>query len=154
MGKRSEVGAGCRLVRGGGTFEGKQGFAYAAGVSAQTAGARGICLHMLTIPPGKRGKAHLHESHETAIYTLSGEIETWYGEGLKQHLVSRAGDFLYIPAGCPHLPANLTDEPAVCLIARTDAEEQESVKLLPELEDAVPELNRRLNARGERRHAA
>src|SRR6186713_1050236 len=109
----------CRLVHAGGQFEGKQGFAYEAGVSAQTAGAQGICLHMLTIPPGKRGKAHLHESHETAIYTLSGEIETWYGEGLTQHLVSRAGDFLYIPAGCPHLPANLTDEPAVCLIART-----------------------------------
>ena len=154
MAKRSKAEPTCRLIRRGGTFDGKQGFSYDAGISAQTAGASGICLHMLTIPPGKRGKAHLHESHESAIYTLSGEVETWYGEGLKQHLVSRAGDFLYIPAGCPHLPANLTDQPAVCLIARTDAAEQESVKLLPELDDAVPELNRQMNARSEHRHAA
>ena len=130
----------CRLVRPGGTFEGKQGFSYAAGVSASSAGARAICLHLLTIPPGVKGKAHLHESHETAIYTLSGQVETWYGDRLQHHIVSRAGDFLYIPPGCPHLPANLTDQPATCLIARTDANEQESVKLLPELDDLVDEL--------------
>ena len=94
---------------------------------------------MLTIPPGVKGKAHLHESHETAIYTLSGQVETWYGDRLQHHIVSRAGDFLYIPPGCPHLPANLTDQPATCLIARTDANEQESVVALPEL-DELPHL--------------
>jgi uncharacterized RmlC-like cupin family protein len=50
----------------------------------------------------------------------------------------RAGDMLYIPAGVPHLPANLGDEPAVAVIARTDPNEQESVVLRPDLEALVP----------------
>ena len=44
----------------------------------------------------------------------------------------------YIPAGMPHLPANLSDSPASAVIARTDPREQESVVLLPELEALVP----------------
>ncbi len=49
-----------------------------------------------------------------------------------------AGDMLYIPAGMPHLPANVGDQPATAVIARTDPNEQESVVLLPELEALVP----------------
>jgi uncharacterized RmlC-like cupin family protein len=66
----------CRLFRPGETYRGKQGFDYFAGISAESAGSRGICMHLLTIPPGARAKAHLHESHETAIYVLSGVSET------------------------------------------------------------------------------
>jgi uncharacterized RmlC-like cupin family protein len=43
----------------------------------------------------------------------------------------------YIPAGVPHLPANISSDPAVALIARTDPNEQESVTLLPELDRLV-----------------
>jgi uncharacterized RmlC-like cupin family protein len=43
----------------------------------------------------------------------------------------------YIPAGVPHLPANLSDKPASAVIARTDPNEQESVVLMPELEQFV-----------------
>jgi uncharacterized RmlC-like cupin family protein len=130
---------GCRLIRSEATFDGKQGFTYQAGVSASTAGAQGICMNMLTIPPGGRGRAHKHEHHETAIYTLSGEVHTWWGDQLEERFVSRAGDFVYIPPGVPHLPVNFGPEPAVCLIARTDPNEQESVVLLPDLESRVPE---------------
>ena len=64
---------------------------------------------------------------------------TWYGEGLRESVVTRAGDFLYIPAGVPHLPVNLSQtEPCVAIVARTDPNEQESVVLLPELDHAVP----------------
>ena len=80
------------------------------------------------------GEPHLHENHETAIYVLSGEAEMWYGEELDEYLTVRAGDFLYIPAGMPHLPANPSpDVPALAVVARTDPIEQESVVLLPEL---------------------
>ena len=45
---------------------------------------------------------------------------------------------VYIPAGVPHLPINASEhEPATCVVARTDPNEQESVVLLPELE-ALP----------------
>jgi uncharacterized RmlC-like cupin family protein len=128
----------CRRFRPGETYDGKQGFAYFAGISAESAGARGVCMHLLTIPPGGRAKAHLHENHETAIYMLEGETEMWWGERLENHMIVRAGDLLYIPAGMPHLPANRTDRPASAVIARTDPNEQESVVLRPDLEALVP----------------
>ncbi|WP_315923934.1 cupin domain-containing protein [Mesorhizobium sp. SP-1A] len=127
----------CHLIRPGNAYEGKQGLNYFAGIAAETVGSRGICMHLLTLPAGVRAKAHLHEGHETAIYVLSGEVHTWFGERLEQCLVARAGDLFYIPAGVPHLPANLSGEPATAVIARTDPNEQESVVLLPELDGLV-----------------
>jgi uncharacterized RmlC-like cupin family protein len=127
----------CRVVRAGAPFIGKQGFSYAPAVSAQSVGASAIHMQLLTIPPGGRAKAHKHEAHETAIYVLSGEGGMFYGERLEHHLVSRSGDFVYIPANVPHQPYNLSQtEPCFVVIARTDPNEQESVVLLPEL-DAV-----------------
>lgn len=127
----------CKIIRPGETYDGKQGFSYFEGVAAETTGATGICMHLLNIPPGGRAKAHKHESHETAIYVISGEAHTWYGDQLEEHVIVRAGEFFYIPAGVPHLPANLSDQPCVAVIARTDPNEQESVVLLPELEALV-----------------
>ncbi len=125
----------CAVVSNGDGFRGKQGLDYFEGISAETVGARGICMHMLTIPPGGRANAHLHENHETAIYVLSGEGEMWFGEDLREHLDARTGEFVYIPAGVPHLPANPSaTEPLVAVLARTDPNEQESVVLLPGLE--------------------
>ncbi|ACZ40583.1 cupin domain-containing protein [Sphaerobacter thermophilus] len=128
----------CTVVRGSHSYEGKQGLSYFEGISAQSAGATGLCMHLLTIPPGGRARAHLHERHETAIYVLSGEAEMWYGEGLREHVVTGPGDFVYIPAGVPHLPANRSQtEPCIAVIARTDPNEQESVVLLPELDETA-----------------
>lgn len=128
----------CRLVRPAGTYDGKQGLRYFEGIAAETVGSAGICMHVVTIPPGARAKAHLHESHETALYVLSGEAVTFYGDRLEERAVTRAGDMFYIPAGVPHLPANLSDAPCTAVIARTDPKEQESVVLLPELDALVP----------------
>ena len=95
-------------------------------------------MHLLTIPPGGRAKAHLHEQHETTIYVISGQAGMWYGEGLRQYLTMQTGEFLYIPAGMPHLPANLSDtELCVAVLARTDPNEQESVVLL-DIEPPAP----------------
>jgi uncharacterized RmlC-like cupin family protein len=127
----------CRTVRPGGAYQGKQGFSYFEGIAAETVGSSSICMHLLTIPPGGRARAHMHEHHETAIYVLSGEGTMWFGERLEHKNVTRAGEMLYIPAGVPHLPMNLGSEPVVAVIARTDPHEQESVVLLPELEGLV-----------------
>ena len=125
----------CALVRPSAPFIGKQGFSYAPAISAQTVGASAIHMQLLTIPPGARAKAHKHEAHETAIYVLSGEAAMYFGDRLEQHLISRAGDFVYIPANVPHLPYNLSStEPCTAVISRTDPNEQESVVLLPELD--------------------
>lgn len=122
-----------RIIRPSGrSVETKQGLAYVCGVSAESVGADALCMHMLKIPPGGRGKAHTHARHETALYILSGESGVWYGDGLKEDAVARAGDFIYIPAGVPHKPVNTSDsEPCVAIVARTDPSEQESAILMP-----------------------
>src|SRR4051794_8862542 len=131
--------ADCTIIRPGDSYSGRQGLEYGAGVSAESAGSRGICMHRLTMQPGQRARAHLHEHHESSIYMTSGTVEMWHGPQLEHHAVVEAGDFVHIPAGVPHLPANTSDEPAEAVIARTDPNEQESVVLLPKL-DALPHL--------------
>lgn len=129
----------CRVVRAADAYEGKQGPSYAAGVSAESVGAKAIWLGMVTMPPGGRTKAHFHEGHETAFYVLSGECDLWSGEGLREHDVARAGDYLYIPAGVSHVAVNRSQsEPFVVLGGRTDPYEQESVVLQPELDNSFP----------------
>lgn len=128
----------CRKLRPGATYAGKQGFAYFEGIAQETVGAQALCMHLLTIPPGGRAKAHLHENHETAIYVLSGTAVMWWGERLEHCMETSAGDMIHIPAGVPHLPANLSDAPVTAVIARTDPHEQESVRLLPDLDALVP----------------
>lgn len=121
----------CVLIKHNSHYQGKQGLNYLAGVSAETTGSVGLCLHTVTIPPLTRAKPHLHENHESAVYVVSGEAGMWYGEGLREHVWLHAGDFLYIPANTPHLPYNASEsEPCIGLIARTDPNEQESVTLL------------------------
>jgi uncharacterized RmlC-like cupin family protein len=120
----------CRLVHGGEGFHGKQGLDYFAGISAESAGSQGLCMHLVTIPPGASAKPHYHEAHESAIYVLEGEAEMRHGTKLDQTMRMRAGDFIYIPAGVPHQPYNPTDRPVRAVISRTDPKEQESVVLV------------------------
>lgn len=121
----------CIVVGDGATYSGAQGFDYFEGISAESAGARGLCMHLLIIPPGGAARPHLHEDHETAIFVLSGRATMRFGEGLGEQLEVHAGQFLYIPAGMPHLPFNPSDEePCSAVLARTDPNEQESVVLL------------------------
>jgi uncharacterized RmlC-like cupin family protein len=127
----------CRLLRAGEGYIGKQGLTYNVGISAETVGALGLHMQMVTIPPGGRAKAHKHASHETAIYALKGTSAMWHGQRLEHHSVIHEGDFLYIPADVPHLPYNPGTETVVAVIARTDPNEQESVVLMPELEKLV-----------------
>lgn len=128
----------CQKFRPAGTFDGKQGFTYIEGISRETAGSQAICMHLLTIPPGGRAKAHKHETHETAILMLEGVTVVYWGDRLEHRMEVVEGDLLYIPADVPHLPFNPGPGPARAVISRTDPNEQESVVLLPELEALVP----------------
>ena len=131
--------AACRLLQAGEAFTGKQGLQYNVGISAESVGAQGIHMQLVTIPPGGRARAHKHATHETAIYALKGESGVWHGERLEHHTIVRPGDFFYIPADVPHLPYNPSEtENVVAVIARTDPNEQESVVLLPELDNIHP----------------
>jgi uncharacterized RmlC-like cupin family protein len=131
--------ASCRLVQAGESYIGKQGLQYNVAISAESVGATGIHMQLVTIPPGGRARAHKHANHETAIYALSGTSGVWHGEQLEHHTLVQPGAFFYIPADMPHLPYNpsLTD-PVVAVISRTDPNEQESVVLLPDLDHLHP----------------
>jgi len=106
----------------------RQRLPYFVGVSGASAGARGLSMHLVVIPPGARAEPHAHRGHETAIYVLEGRVETRYGEGLAQSVVSEAGDFLFIPPGVPHEAINLSaTAPARAVVARNDPAEQDNV---------------------------
>jgi uncharacterized RmlC-like cupin family protein len=106
----------------------RQQLPYFFGISNATVGSTGISMNLVVIPPGGKAKPHFHRDFETAIYLLKGRVETRYGEGLKQSMINEAGDFLFIPAGVPHQPFNLSDtEAAEAIVARNDPNEQENV---------------------------
>ncbi len=130
----------CVLVQVGEAAEGRTGVTYAAGISAPSAGASGLCLQLASIPPGARARAHQHDQHESAAYVIEGEMVFRFGERLEHTLIAHPGDFIYIPSGLPHLVVNGSDsEAAAAVLARTDPNEQEDVTELPEL-DALPHL--------------
>ncbi len=99
------------------------------GISANTAGSNAISMNVVIIPAGAKAQPHYHEGFETAIYLLKGEVQTFYGENLQKSCINKAGDFIYIPPGVPHMPVNLSqEEDAIALVARNDPNEQESVR--------------------------
>ena len=63
----------CVVIKRGEAHPGKQDLDYFTGVSAETAGSKRLCMHLVAIPPRGRAKPHLHAHHESAIYMLSGE---------------------------------------------------------------------------------
>ncbi len=96
------------------------------GISANTAGATGIAMNLVIIPPGGTAEPHFHPKHETAIYLLKGRVEVRYGQRLQECRVCEAGDFVFTPPGVPHQPCNLSDtEPVYLLAARNDPDERE-----------------------------
>jgi uncharacterized RmlC-like cupin family protein len=102
---------------------------YFVGISGATVGSQGLAMHLVVIPPGTRSQPHLHVGYETGIYVLEGEVLTRWGHELEHELVSRAGEFLFIPAGIPHEAINLSaTEPARAVIARNDCAEQDKVQ--------------------------
>ena len=129
---RADDGRRVRAVRPRADVPTRQGLPYFLGVSTAPVGSRGLSMHMVVIPPGARSAPHSHRSYETAIYVLEGRVETRWGDGLEESVVSEAGEFLFIPPGVPHEAINLSStEPARAIVARNDAAEQENVEPYP-----------------------
>jgi uncharacterized RmlC-like cupin family protein len=115
------------VVRAGEEIE-RQQLSYTVGVSARVCGSTGLSLSYIVVSPGAVAEAHSHEGYETAIYQLSGRIETRWGPDLAEAVVTEAGDFLFVPPGVPHQPRNLSDtEPATAIVARNDPRDEERV---------------------------
>jgi uncharacterized RmlC-like cupin family protein len=89
------------------------------GVSGPSPGTRALRLHLVMIPAGTRDEPHYYAA-ETAAYLVSGQAEMWHGTGLAKRSVIRAGDYIYVPPGAPHLAVNHGDVTAVAVVASND----------------------------------
>ena len=123
-----------RIVSSGQSHVGKQGLTYALGITGASAGASTLCLTAATMPPGARARAHYHDGIETAGYIVSGESAILFGARLEHCVISRAGDYFFIPAGLPHAPYNHTDAPCTFVVAHSAADDQQGIVMLPELD--------------------
>ena len=102
---------------------------YFVGISGQTVDAKGLSMHLVVIPPGGRAEPHVHVGYETGIYVLEGTVRTRWGTRLEHEVVSRPGEFLFVPPGVPHEAMNLSaTEPARAVVARNDPAEQDKVQ--------------------------
>ncbi len=109
----------CVVIRSAVNCGGRPAAGLAAGVTAESAGAKGLCLHLVMIPPGTRSMPRLHADRETAVYAVSGEAEVWHGAELVNRTLIRAGDFMYIPPGTAHVAVNRGEVTAIAVVART-----------------------------------
>lgn len=108
------------------------------GISDNTVGAKGLSMSLVVIPPGAKAEPHSHKEFESAVYVLQGRVETLFGSGLKQSVITEAGDFLFIPPDVPHQPINLSSTQAArAIVVRNDPKEQEHVILYDPKRDAA-----------------
>lgn len=129
---------GC-VVTGAAGYTAEQGSDYVPGISAETVGSKIVFLGTVTLPPGRRTRAHTHERHETALYMMSGDpVDMYTGAGLEHHQMVRHGDYVYIPANVLHVAVNNGVLPAVFMASRNEATGQESVVLYPDHDALVP----------------
>ena len=126
-----------RVVAPGRTYVGKQGFTYGAGVSAETVGARSVCMNVLPMPPGARAKAHYHEGIETIAYMLEGECVVHFGERLDQSVLVRTGEQVFVPADVPHAPSNESGGPCTWIVVHSAGSDQDGIVMLPELDQLL-----------------
>jgi uncharacterized RmlC-like cupin family protein len=71
---------------------------------------------VVTLPQGQRAKAYILAKHETVFCFLSGdEGELWTGDLLRHREKARPGNYLFIPAGVPHVAVNRGAAPAVLI---------------------------------------
>ncbi|MBZ9793998.1 cupin domain-containing protein [Rhizobium sp. 3T7] len=136
---KSAYASTAKIVRGSEGYVAEQGSVYRSGVSAESVGSNMLWLGMISLPAGRRTRAHRHQGHETALLMTAGkEIEIWSGGELERCEKVRPGDYLFIPAGVPHVAVNRSTENAEFLGARNDPAANESVVLMPELDAIVP----------------
>ena len=128
---------GVAVVSPGQTYEGKQGFTYGSGASAETVGAAKVCMNVLPMPPGAVAKAHYHEGIETIAYMLEGECVVYYGDELDKQVLVRKGEQCFVAADMPHAPSNESGAPCTWLVVHSSGSDQDGIVMLPELDAAL-----------------
>jgi quercetin dioxygenase-like cupin family protein len=79
-----------------------------------TTGAGDLVMIEVVLKPGCGHDFHLHPEQEEVIYVVSGSIEQWL---LEERRVLATGDSIFIAANTVHASFNVSDEPAMLLVA-------------------------------------
>jgi uncharacterized RmlC-like cupin family protein len=137
---------GVAVVKPGQTYEGRQGFTYGAGASAETVGAQRVCMNLLPMPPGAVARAHYHKGIETIAFMLEGECAVYYGDRLQNCVQVRQGEQCFVAADMPHAPRNESGRPCTWIVVHSSGSDQDGIVLLPDLD---AELAHRLEQRSE-----
>lgn len=135
---------GVAVIKPGQTYIGKQGFTYSAGASAETVGAKNVCMNILPMPPGAVAKAHYHEGIETIAYMLEGECVVCYGDNLEMCVLVNEGEQCFVAADVPHAPHNQSAEPCTWIVVHSSGSDQDGIVLLPELDKSLAERMRKM----------
>ena len=119
---------GISVLRGGGQKRDWNGIHYKTGLSGKNVNAKALSINIATIPPGGVAYAHIHVDFEVMLYILEGEVRHEYGDGCRQVVENKAGDFIFIEPGLPHEVFNMSDsEPVVAFVARSTADEWDQI---------------------------
>lgn len=131
---------------------GPQGQRLTATITKDICGSSQLAAGLVYMPPGVSAKAHVHNKYEMVVFVLEGFAVSLIGDDLEP-AVQGPGEFLFIPAGVPHLAVNLSmDRPVVGIEVRADPAFNDDVELLPHLEEkaaAIIEQVRAKHAAGE-----
>ncbi len=125
-----------RVIPPGQSYTGAQGFTYGAGASAETVGARQICMNILPMPAGARAKVHHHQDIETIAYLLKGTCTVFHGERLAHSVEVQEGEQVFVPGNVPHAPFNRSGADCTWIVVHGSGSDQDGIVLLPGL-DAV-----------------
>jgi uncharacterized RmlC-like cupin family protein len=94
-------------------------------VSGRAVGARDLWMGQTHVAAASASGNHHHGASETAIFVLRGHPEFVFAgpDGTERRIVTRPGDYVYVPPFVPHREENPDpDEEAVVVIARTTQE--------------------------------
>lgn len=128
---------GVAVVKPGQTYQGKQGFTYGAGASAETVNAKQVCMNVLPMPAGAVAKAHYHEGIETIAFMLEGQCAVYYGDELEKRVWVEQGEQCFVDADVPHAPRNESGQPCTWVVVHSSGSDQDGIVLLPELDQKL-----------------
>ena len=126
------------VIQPGQTYVGKQGFTYGAGASAETVGAKDICMNVLPMPRGA-GPRCITIRASRRFLSARGRMRGLLRRQLEHRALMRAGEQIFIPADVPHAPCNESGARCTWLVVHSSGSDQDGIVLMPELDKHLAE---------------
>jgi uncharacterized RmlC-like cupin family protein len=116
-----------KVVKPGEDRDVPRGVVGGAEISQATAGASNIYMGIFRVPPGSRSRPHYHETCESAVYMLSGQLIVKWGDHLEKELALEPQDMVYVPPRETHVLENPSDTEAAEYVVARDSPTEDAV---------------------------